>query len=141
MMKKFLLMAACVLALFACKKEGGEVPTPAGGSIVGVWELTSVATKATVGDVEVSVFVQFDEGDHFVLYQKIGAGRYRVLEGNYALAADGKLSGAYMDGGNWGPYDVVVSDETLALTSPNGKEVDTYRKISAVPEYAITNIY
>ena len=139
MMKKFLVMAACVLALFACKKEGGEVPTPAGGDIVGVWELTSIATKsATLGDVEVSVFIRFDEGDYFVLYQKIGAGRYRMLEGNYALAADGKLSGAYMDGGSWGPYDAVVNGDTLFLTSPNGIEVDTYKRI---PEFATTNIY
>ena len=47
----------------------------------------------------------------------------RFVKSTLSLAADGKLSGAYMDGGNWGPYDVVVSDETLALTSPNGKDL------------------
>ena len=45
-MKKYLLMAACALALVACKKDGGEEPVPPvpAQSIVGTWELVSVAT-------------------------------------------------------------------------------------------------
>ena len=141
MMKKFLLMAACVLALSACKKEGSDEPTPAGGSIVGAWELSSVATKATVGDVQVNVYVEFGEDNSFTLYQKVGEGRYTKFDGTYTLATDGKLSGSYSGGSAWGPYDVTLNGDSLTLASSNGKEVDTYKKISAIPEIVTNNIY
>ena len=91
MMKKFLLMAACVLALSACKKEGSDEPTPAGGSIVGAWELSSVATKATVGDVQVNVYVEFGEDNSFTLYQKVGEGRYTKFDGTYTESSVGSI--------------------------------------------------
>ena len=143
MMKKVLAMAALVLALFACKKEGTDdpVPTPAGGGITGVWELTSVTTKVAVGDVQVSVFVEFTADKNFTLYQKIGEGRYTQFSGTYVLSSDNKLSGSYSGGASWGPYDAAVSGETLTLTSAGGKEVDTYKKISAVPDTVIGNLY
>lgn len=142
MMKKFLLMAACALALVACKKDGGEdpIPTPATG-VVGIWELNSVATKVAVGDVQVSVYINFADGGSFTLYQKIGNGRYTKFSGTYTLASDGKLSGSYSGGSSWGPYDAAVSGETLTLTSAGGKEVDTYKKISAIPENVTNNLY
>ena len=142
MMKKFLLMAACALALVACKKEGGgdPTPTPATG-VVGIWELTSVATKVAVGDVQVSVYIEFTEGGSFSLYQKLGEGRYTSFTGNYVLASDGKLSGSYSGGSSWGPYVAAVSGETLTLTSAGGKEVDTYKKIASIPENVTNNLY
>lgn len=142
MMKKFLLMAACALALVACKKDDGgdPTPTPATG-VVGIWELSSVTTKAVVGDVQVSVYVDFTNGGNFTLYQKIGEGRYTKFTGTYTLTSDGKLSGSYSGGSSWGPYDAAVSGETLTLTSAGGKEVDTYKKISAIPENVLQNLY
>lgn len=142
MMKKLLLMAACVLAMVACKKEGGDEPGPAQEqSIAGIWELTSVATKAAVGDVQVSVYIEFTKSGSFTLYQKIGQGRYTKFTGTYDLSSDGKLSGAYSSLTNWGPYDVSLNGDTLALTSAGGKEVDTYKKIASIPENVINNIY
>lgn len=141
MMKKFLLMAACVLAILACQKESGETPTPASTGVVGIWELTSVATKVAVGDVQVSVYIEFTEGGSFSLYQKLGEGRYTSFTGNYVLASDGKLSGSYSGGSSWGPYDAAVSGETLTLTSTGGKEVDTYKKIASIPENVTNNLY
>ncbi len=140
MMKKLLMMAACVLALVACKKEGGD-PTPASEGVVGIWELASVTTKASVGDVQVSVYVDFTNGGNFTLYQKIGEGRYTKFTGTYTLTSDNKLSGAYGSGSVWGPYDVTLSGETLTLASAGGKEVDTYKKISAIPENVLQNLY
>ena len=141
MMKKLLLMAACVLALFSCQKEGGETPIPASTGVVGIWELTSVATKVAVGDVQVSVYIEFTEGGSFSLYQKLGEGRYTSFTGNYVLASDGKLSGSYSGGSSWGPYVAAVSGETLTLTSAGGKEVDTYKKIASIPENVTNNLY
>ena len=140
MMKKLLMMAACVLALVACKKEGGD-PTPASEGVVGIWELASVTTKASVGDVQVSVYVDFTNGGNFTLYQKIGEGRYTKFTGTYTLTSDSKLAGSYGGGSTWGPYDAAVSGETLTLASAGGKEVDTYKKISAIPENVLQNLY
>lgn len=139
-MKKVLTMAAVVLALFACKKEGSENPTPI-ESIEGVWELSNVATKVSVGDIQVSVFVEFASDNTFTLYQKIGEGRYSKFNGSYAMAADGKLSGSYSGGSSWGPYDAVVDDKALILTSAGGKEVDTYKRVDAVPTSVTNNLY
>ena len=141
MMKKLLLMAACVLALFSCQKEGGETPTPASTGVVGIWELSSVATKASVGEVQVSVYIDFTSDGNFTLYQKVGQGRYTKFTGTYTLTSDNKLSGSYYGGTAWGPYDAVVSGETLTLTSAGGKEVDTYKKIASIPENVTNNIY
>lgn len=140
MMKKLLLMAACVLALVACKKESGD-PTPSSEGVVGIWELASVTTKASVGDVQVSVYVDFTNGGNFTLYQKIGEGRYTKFTGTYTLTSDSKLAGSYGSGSTWGPYDAAVSGETLTLASAGGKEVDTYKKISAIPENVLQNLY
>ena len=140
MMKKLLMMAACVLALVACKKEGGD-PTPSSEGVVGIWELASVTTKASVGDVQVSVYVDFTNGGNFTLYQKIGQGRYTKFTGTYTLTSDNKLAGSYGSGSTWGPYDAAVSGETLTLASAGGKEVDTYKKISAIPENVLQNLY
>ena len=142
-MKKYLLMAACALALVACKKDGGEEPVPPVPTqgIVGTWELVSVATKATVGDIQVSVYVDFNSSGNFTLYQKIGMGRYTKFEGTYTLTSDNKLAGSYGDNSLWGPYDAVLNGETLTLTSAGGKEVDTYKKISAIPENVTENLY
>ena len=142
-MKKYLLMAACALALVACKKDGGEEPVPPVPTqgIVGTWELVSVATKATVGDIQVSVYVDFNSSGNFTLYQKIGMGRYTKFEGTYTLTSDNKLAGSYGDNSSWGPYDAVLNGETLTLTSAGGKEVDTYKKISNFPQEVTENLY
>lgn len=142
-MKKYLLMAACALALVACKKDGGEEPVPPVPTqgIVGTWELVSVATKATVGDIQVSVYVDFNSSGNFTLYQKIGMGRYTKFEGTYTLTSDNKLAGSYGDNSSWGPYDAVLNGETLTLTTAGGKEVDTYKRISLFPEDVLRNTY
>ena len=141
MMKKLLALAAFALALLvSCKEDNPDTPKTT-GSIVGVWELSSVKTKASVGGVQVSVYVEFTSSNSFVLYQQLGEGRYSKFEGTYALAQDGKLSGSYSGGSSWGPYDVELSETFLSLTTAGGKEVDTYKKISAIPESVLENLY
>ena len=142
MMKKFLAMAAAVLALAACggSKDNPE-PTPSTSGVVGSWELSAVTTKVAVGDVQVSVYVEFTAKKAFTLYQKIGEGRYTKFTGTYSLSADNKLSGSYSGGKAWGPYDASVSDGTLTLTTSGGKEADTYKKISAIPSSVTGNVY
>ncbi len=137
-MKKFWLLAVAVTLFMACTKKD-DTPKL---DVTGAWELSSVATKATVGSETVSVYVDFASAGSFTLYQKIGNGRYTVFTGTYTLdATAGKLSGKYNGGKAWGPYSAAMEGSNLTLTSDGGKEVDTYKKIDAIPESVKNNIY
>lgn len=128
-----------VLALFAmlcihtaCNKNGDK--PAAGPSCVGEWQLTNVAVKSvTYAGQEVDVYVAFQEGGSFELYQMVGQGRYRKYTGTWNL--DGTmLSGKYSSKKDWGSsYEVSLKDDNLVLTSSVSGEVSTYRKVS-IPE-------
>lgn len=149
MMKKILFWAACCLALVACNVKddpsggggGGGQETPKTVSVVGVWELSAVSTKVSVGSVDVSVYIDFGSDGNFTLYQKIGEGRYTMFTGKYTLTSDNKLSGSYSNNSAWGPYTASMSNGNLVLTSAGGKEVDTYKKVSSIPSSVTGNIY
>ena len=143
MMKKFFAMTAVLTALVACggNKVDPDTPSFTKEDIVGVWELSSGATKATVGSETVNVYIDFASSGSFTLYQKIGQGRYTKFEGTYSVSADRKLSGKYSGGASWGPYEGSVSGSSLTLTSAGGKEVDTYKKIGSIPEAVLSNLY
>ena len=139
-MKHFWAVFALLPVLLqACGTKDDPVGGGLSASVSGVWELSSVATKATVGSVEVSVYLDFSPGGGFVLYQKIGAGRYRRFTGSYALSKDGALGGNYDSGGSWGPYAVSVNESTLVLSTDS--ETDTYKKIGAVPGTVLSQLY
>ena len=148
MMKKVFAMAALLLALAAC---GGNKDNPIDGpdegdktakvSVTGIWELESVSTKASVGSVNVEVYIDFTSSGAFTLYQKIGEGRYSLFGGSYTVADDGKLEGKYNSGTTWGPYTASNNGSKLVLTSASGNETDTYKKISAIPETVLGNLY
>lgn len=136
-MKKFWLLAVAVTLFAACTKN--NVSTL---DVTGAWELTNVATKATVGTETVNVYVDFASAGTFTLYQKLGQGRYTVFNGTYTVdAAAGTLSGKYSGGKTWGPYSATAEGNTLTLTTEGGKEVDTYQKIDAVPDAVKNNTY
>lgn len=148
MMKQLVLfLAAGMLLLGGCNKQpepGGGGDSGGGGgevavSVEGSWELTSVATKASVGSVNVSVYITFGSGQ-FTLYQKIGEGRYTQFTGTYTLVKN-TLSGKYSTDKAWGPYTVSGSGTSLTLTTAGGKEADTYKKIGSIPSSVLENLY
>lgn len=107
-------------------------------SIDGTWELYSVETKtATVGTVSVDVYLEFKDGS-FLLYQRIGEGRYTRFDGSYLLKKK-ELTGTYAGGKAWGPYEVELTESDLILTK--GSEKDTYKKIASIPEKVLSNMY
>lgn len=126
-----------LLVLAAC---GGSKDNPDAGkaSLAGIWELSSVATKATVGSTTVNVYVEFVSDGSFSLYQKVGEGRYTHFTGTYTYSND-VLSGKYAAGASWGPYTVSLDDKTLKLSTD--KEEDTYTKVASIPAAVISNIY
>jgi len=136
-MKRFLSIAALVLLVVlaaGCKKA------PKTYSIVGSWELSEVSTKAVNYDgVKVSVYLTFTDTD-FTLYQLIGNGHYKKFNGTYTYA-EGKLQGKYSSGSSLGSvYNVQIDDTKLELATAGGKEVDVYKKISAVPADVIADV-
>ena len=144
MMKKWLLELTALLMGLAvsCNKEN----QPSGGEAVrtnlpGVWELTDVSTKVSVGSVAVNVYIDFKQDGTFVLYQKIGEGRYSRFDGSYTVGEDKSLSGSYTGGKAWGPYGAEITDGKLILMSANGTETDTYKKIDSLPPTVTSQLY
>ncbi|MCR5408082.1 MAG: hypothetical protein K6E61_03140 [Bacteroidales bacterium] len=135
-------LAALAFAFSGCKpdnpEEGGE-QTPK-SPLAGSWELTGVATKVSVGNVDVSVYLLFTDTD-FEIYQKIGEGRYTKFEGTYVYGSDKTLSGKYSNSRPWGPYAVEFASDNKTLTLSIGNEADTYRKIDSVPQTVMDNLY
>ncbi len=141
MMKKILFVLASLAVLAGCHRNEPEDLKPA-VDVTGSWELSSVTTRAMVGGEQVSVYLVFSASGSFDIYQKIGAGRYTHFSGNYTLNKEEKLLlGDYADGTKWGPYEVSLEGTTLSLNLPGGKEVDSYKKIDAVPESVTGNVY
>lgn len=141
MMKKLLFVLASLALLAGCHEDNPEDQTPA-VDVTGSWELSSATTRVMVGGEQVSVYLVFSSSGSFDIYQKIGAGRYTHFTGSYTLNKEEKLlSGTYSDGTKWGPYEAALQGTTLSLNLPGGKEVDSYRKIDAVPESVTGNVY
>lgn len=141
MMKRFLMAMACLFLLAGCQEKEPDDTMPA-VDVTGSWELTAVSTRASVGSEQVSVYLVFDASGSFQIYQKIGAGRYTHFSGKYSLDKETKLlSGTYADGSAWGPYEAALDGTTLKLSRPEGKEVDSYKKIDSVPESVTANTY
>ena len=147
MMKRLLIFAAAVMmiGLSGCNKhnEVDENELLKAG-IQGCWEFTSITTKVSVGNVPVSVYIEFLAPDSMNLYQKIGEGRYTKFTGKYTLA-DKQLSGTYDSGSKktWGPYDASLDDEAglLTLSLPEKTEKDVYKKIESIPSSVTSNVY
>ena len=133
------MILALAAASVACQKP--DDPVKQATDVSGVWELTNVSTKASVGSVQVSVYLDLVAGGSFTLYQKIGDGRYTVFKGGWKLSEDDRLSGTYEDGKAWGPYEATVSGSSMTLVSAGGKEVDTYKKIASIPDSVTSNTY
>lgn len=141
MIKKALLAAAVILlGLSSCHKEPVD-KLPGADSLVGNWELVSVETKsATVGSINVEVFITFTAPDSFTLYQKLGEGRFTKFTGTYSVE-EAKLSGVYSNNNKkWGPYTLGLEEDTLKLTTEGG-EVNTYKKIGEIPGNVTSNLY
>ena len=132
-------VAATVLTLAAvsCGKNNKDKEEEA--TIDGCWELYTVETRTTqVGTVSVDVYLQFEQGA-FVLYQRLGEGRYTRFEGSYVLDKKKELTGTYTGGKAWGPYTAEISETDLILSK--GSESDTYKRIASIPETVLTNTY
>ncbi len=136
MMKRFIIAALALLAAVSCGNDKEKFP-----DIVGDWNIKDISTKAAdIGGVSVDIWLSFKSDKTFVLYQKLGAGRYTSYSGSWALAGS-ILTGKYSDGKSWGTeYEVSLesSDTVLILKGASG-ETDTYVK-GTVPDEVLENL-
>ena len=132
-MKRLYMIAALALLCLvttACPDDPKDDPL----NIVGEWQLSQITTKATIGGQTVDVYIAFNEGGSFEMYQMLGTGRYRKFEGTWTLL-EKVLSGSYTGGAQWASdYNVVMNEDktTMTLTTLDGSETSTYQK-QAIP--------
>lgn len=127
-MKKSIIFAlVAALALFSSCKEEEDLPL----NIIGTWNITGIQTKAAnLGGQTVDVYITFDEGNTFDLYQMVGQGRYSHYAGTWSLV-ETTLTGKYSDGTSWGSsYEISQNDERTTLTMSAAGEDYTYKKSS-----------
>ncbi len=108
-MKKiiYMFLAAAMFVLAGCK-EKDEVQH----NIVGEWYYSDEESGQ-----EIEVFVAFNVGGTFDLYQKIGAGYPRHLTGTYEVNRT-LVSGMYSDRTPWASaYNVSFADGNMIMTS------------------------
>lgn len=129
----YLTVAILSFLFVSCK------PTEKPLNIVGEWNLNSIELKsATLGGQTIDVYLSFTEDGKFNMYQMLEVGRYRAYSGTWTLSGT-TLTGKYTDGSSWGSkYTVAVDNNTMTLTTEDGKECDHYVR-KAIPESVISN--
>lgn len=119
-MKRFIYAIVALLVVgmaTGCDKEEGQEKRDM--RYIGSWH-------CIVEEIDAEIYATF-EGEGFVLYQRLGEGRFRAYSGTCELKGT-TLSGVYADQTPWGDsYTVAfVDDNTMTLTAIAGEETHTY---------------
>ena len=142
MMKRTVLIFAAVLLVFGLAGCNKNNPDDLAAKIVGQWELAGAEfpTKSvTVGDEVLTVYVDFQAGGVFTLYQQLGEGRFEVFDGSWSLAGD-LLSGRYSDNSVWASdYQVSVEGDVLTVESTEDVPVAVYNAQGAQVAAGVAN--
>lgn len=142
-MKRFHAIAAILLLALPflsanCHHEPGEDPLV----IDGQWQISHFSTKSvSIGGQTVDIYIDFQTGGNFEMYQMLGTGRYRKFTGTWKLT-DKLLTGSYTGGQAWASsYEVIMDDSRTQLTltsTSTPQEISTYRK-QTIPQDVINN--
>lgn len=107
----------------ACGRNGGDkTELTLEQKLTGEWHSATLPLDA-------DIYMNFEEGKTFELYQQIGEGAYRLYRGTWNLEED-LLTGRYNDGEDWAAgYRIAIEEDVLTLTSVNdAAEVSTFAK-------------
>ncbi|MGN1225660.1 MAG: lipocalin family protein [Candidatus Cryptobacteroides sp.] len=128
-MKKLAFMIMAAMLLFSCQKQQ-ELKS---SDIVGEWHHHSEYEDGSVADV----YVAFENGGSFRLYQLIGEGRYTCYSGTWSYEG-GLLKGSYEDGCAWASsYKVELLQDVLLLSCSLHPEEEYLYLSCTIPELAI----
>jgi uncharacterized protein (TIGR03066 family) len=123
-MKRLIYIFSALVLLASCGKneEDKNPELTLEQQLVGQWHSVSNALEA-------DLYIDFQEGKAFELYQQIGEGAHRLYRGTWNLEGT-LLTGKYNDGEDWAAaYQVEMREKQLVLTSNNDTaEKSTYEK-------------
>ena len=123
-MKRLLYIFSALVLLASCGKneEDKKPELTLEQQLVGQWHSVS-------NSLEADLYIDFQEGKTFELYQQIGEGAHRLYRGTWNLKGT-LLTGKYNDGEDWAAaYQVEMREKQLVLTSSNDTaEKSTYEK-------------
>lgn len=123
-MKRIFAVFFALMLLASCGKNGedNKQELTLEQQLIGQWHSVSNALEA-------DLYIDFQEGKTFELYQQIGEGAHRLYRGTWNLEGT-LLTGKYNDGEDWAAaYQVEMREKQLILTSNNDTaEKSTYEK-------------
>ena len=123
-MKRLIYIFSALVLLASCGKneEDKKPELTLEQQLVGQWH-------SVFNSLEADLYIDFQEGKTFELYQQIGEGAHRLYRGTWNLEGT-LLTGKYNDGEDWAAaYQVEMKEKQLVLTSSNDTaEKSTYEK-------------
>ena len=123
-MKRLIYIFSALVILASCGKNGEDQKPELTleQKLIGQWHSVS-------NSLEADLYIDFQEGKTFELYQQIGEGAHRLYRGTWNLEGT-LLTGKYNDGEDWAAaYQVEMREKQLVLTSSNDTaEKSTYEK-------------
>ena len=123
-MKRLIYIFSALVLLASCGKnnDDNKPELTLEQQLVGQWHSVS-------NSLEADLYIDFQEGKTFELYQQIGEGAHRFYRGTWNLEGT-LLTGKYNDGEDWAAaYQVEMREKQLVLTSNNDTaEKSTYEK-------------
>jgi uncharacterized protein (TIGR03066 family) len=127
-MKRLIYIFSALVLLASCGKnnDDNKPELTLEQQLIGQWHSVS-------NSLEADLYIDFQEGKTFELYQQIGEGAHRLYRGTWNLEGT-LLTGKYNDGEDWAAaYQVEMREGQLVLTSNNDTaEKSTYEK-SEIP--------
>ena len=123
-MKRIFAVFFALMLLASCGKnnDDNKPELTLEQQLIGQWHSVS-------NSLEADLYIDFQKGKTFELYQQLGEGAHRLYRGTWNLEGT-LLTGKYNDGEDWAAaYQVEMREKQLVLTSNNDTaEKSTYEK-------------
>lgn len=127
-MKRIFAVFFALMLLASCGKNGedNKPELTLEQQLIGQWHSVSNALEA-------DLYIDFQEGKTFELYQQIGEGAHRLYRGTWNLEGT-LLTGKYNDGEDWAAaYHVEMREKQLVLTSNNDSAEKSTFEMAEIP--------
>ena len=127
-MKRIFAVLFALMLLASCGKNGedNKPELTLEQHLIGQWHSVSNALEA-------DLYIDFQEGKTFELYQQIGEGAHRLYRGTWNLEGT-LLTGKYNDGEDWAAaYQVEMREKQLVLTSNNDAAEKSTFEMAEIP--------
>ena len=127
-MKRIFAVFFALVLLASCGKNGedNKPELTLEQQLIGQWHSVSNALEA-------DLYIDFQEGKTFELYQRIGEGAHRLYRGTWNLEGT-LLTGKYNDGEDWAAaYQVEMREKQLVLTSNNDAAEKSTFEMAEIP--------